>query len=269
MKQLVFTIKTSLILILSVIAFSCCQQEDVQESSTYANMRYLSLPTRVMDNPSTCTNGDFSIINEAIARVTEVKGKDLYINVKSAKEANISEDLFSFIKDLVSTNLSTRAGEYNNDCVPNTIAYLYTYRNSSELPPEESEMYYDIHYTISKYIEKKYGYNGIPWDDFGEIYESLLKKCFGDCQKERFLRDSYKNGSKRSPQEYDLIGVISTTSENMLHSIIIKYMDKGVAIYYDPNSKNIKSCPTSIIKCLYYVRFPKRNIVELMVSLNK
>lgn len=155
MKQLAFTIKTSLILILSVIAFSCCQQEDVPESSANANMRYLSLPTRILEDPSACTNSDFAILNEAIARVTEVKGKGLCIKVKTAKEAKVSEDLFSFIKDLVDTNISTRAGEYAKNCVANTIAWIYAYYETGKFHNENNETYMEVRNVVSKAIEKK------------------------------------------------------------------------------------------------------------------
>lgn len=91
---------TSIITILfSVCCFSC--QEDFNENDKNSNFSFLSIrPNSDMDNIS---QSDLNIVVKAIPRfkIFENENGLLEIKPKSPKEINVSENIFSFVQQII------------------------------------------------------------------------------------------------------------------------------------------------------------------------
>lgn len=273
MKKFVYSLM-SIAISLAISVLVSCQKEYLAESNN-PPMRYLSVSPNFLSNPSFAPN-DSNTINfeEAFTRIVGIDGKTFFMKAQTANEANVSQELFTYLTKLIkNSNLQgTRVSPFknNNDCVPRTVCCAYAFLRGQNPTSEDFQSEYEnIYISVCSYILKKYGKEGLPWDDLGIEYEKLLKKCFGYCQKERFLRNDY-------PSKEDIIspttciGVLNNTGDKSIyHSIVIKWIKNGVAQYYDPTFNKYSFCYTSEIMCLYKVAIPKSNSVELTHSLNK
>ena len=260
------TFKFYLTLTVFLCALASCQEESFE---TEGKMRYLSVSSDFLSNPFLLSN-DSNIINlrEALIRIqnSDIKQKDT-----SEKELNMELSLYHFANNIIENTkeAETRSSTVSNsNCVPQTIAYLYTFvQGKNFIDARTSDEFFQMYNVISRYTNMRYGKGGLPWDELGCIYEELLKDCFYHCKKERFFREDYSFGKEISHGERSYcVGVIRTSSANSLHSVIILSIKGNDVVYFDPETAKFKEYSKDGILCLYYVNGMKsiENITLLL-----
>lgn len=179
------TIIVVFIAILGGFLYSC--QEESSEDTASANLPYLSFNNYPGTAISDLSENDLNALISAFKRIDLKKENGLYrIDTKSATQINISDNLFLYFEDLIEKNNNrilkegsnfalaprTRNGGENgnssNDCVSVAIVKI------------AKSMHYSMSLSeVKKWVESKYGTNGVPSSKISEVlnhyfvYESV------------------------------------------------------------------------------------------------
>lgn len=259
MKQLVFTIKTSLILILSVIAFSCCQQEDdgIHLSKSAGNLRYLTVEPGFLSCKEGCfPDSNYTNLYEAFGRIIDYKNHHIIKKVEDAQKANVSTELFNYFDSLID-EATTRASSNNNgsDCTAHTIATIYC-----ELFGNATQFEKKIYEAGWKYICNHYNGKGVEWDEQGYNYLNMLKCSFDYVSFTINPKAApYKDTMDKVDDQflYRLIAVIKEDDKTYHTVTVLCIAGNGLFCRDEQKNKTNRIVENSKIIALYHVGKPK------------
>lgn len=197
------------------ISIPSCSRDDYSVNNEKNAQPYLELSS--YDIPLYClSQKDIITFSNALHRFgLYVNDNCLNYTLSSAKEGNMSEELFNLIVSLINQTekgaIWTRANS-PTDCVAQALSLWgggYNYN------------------TINSYIQSLYGNNGVPTEDILSVVQHFYPSA-------HFVAIDSINVNNFHPDVQSTIGYFLTESSNVAHMVNIDAIDSlGVTTYYD------------------------------------
>ena len=202
---------------LCYISVPSCSRNDYSVYNENNTRTYLELSS--YDTPLYClSQKDIITFSNALHRFgLYVDDNSLNYKLSSAREGNMSEELFNLIVSLISQTergaIRTRSnGQTPTDCVAQALSLWgggYNYN------------------TINNYIQSLYGNNGVPTADILSVVQHFYPSA-------HFVAIDSINVNNFHPDVQSTIGYFLTESSNVAHMVNIDAIDSlGVTTYYD------------------------------------
>lgn len=206
---------------LCYISVPSCSRNDYSAYNEKNTRMYLELSS--YDTPLYClSQKDILTFSSALHRF-ELYVDDNILNYKlsSAREGNMSEELFNLIVSLIRQTekgaIKTRSNS-PTDCVAQALSLWgggYNYN------------------TINSYIQSLYGNNGVPTEDILSVVQHFYPSA-------HFVAIDSINVNNFHPDVQSTIGYFLTESSNVAHMVNIDAIDSlGVTTYYDVQNNAI------------------------------